>query len=680
MSNNSVAPAAAATNAKTNDYLEYAEPSWLKTIIDAKADQGRTVFLIHFNIRDLVFDPAHPPATPCDLLSVSDFLLRTLHDRDIVLTYSLHSGIKVAKNNDGALGKTFPKQDVSRLWEKVAVEASERPFPLLPPQSGRSEDSAPPDSWRTPRYAIPLLTRALTTPYAVEPPEQQPANRATSRVSPLSIGLIIDYLDHLAPPPGVITRHDVPDLVETLQRWSTDPQLRLHNHTVVLLARELAAVHPELQGSDSRIVRVRISRPEREERLQFLSWLSTFPEYARLNQASGPDASGQVINEIANGASGMNYTELLDFVDSMQRRQQQNWRRLLADRRAEIVQRESGGLLVPKESRDGLESIAGYRYVREFVDRLLPRLRDGRADITGLLFAGPPGTGKSFFASALAHDAGVNVVVMRNLRNMYVGQSERNLEQVLEVARSLAPVVIFIDELDQAFANRSSVTHDGGVEQRLLGRLLEFMDDKQNLGKVIWVAASNRPDLIDAALLSRFKQRIPFLLPDQEACRELLRAKLPKQVGFQWRDSTWTPDTDAAISRVVGRFSGRELETIVRGALWRAEHDADSPASQSEEQRRRGEPVVMVEHSDGQREILVDAIYLERELRSASVGHDQHEYERQSLLALQAIPSDSPALVASVESVLPPDITARIINDGRIETEEVNRLLRNQYR
>lgn len=677
MSNGYQTSAVVAGN-KTQDYLDHAEPGWLKTIIDAKADQGRTVFLIYFNIRDLVFDPAHPPETPRDLLTVSEFLLSILRKRDVVLTYSLHSGIKVAKNNDSVLGKTFPKQDAARLWEKVAFEASERPFQLLPPQSGRTEDSAPPDSWRPPRHAIPLLTRALTTPYAVEIPQDQTNGEHGLQVSPLSIGLIIDYLDHLAPLPGVITRHDVPDLVETLQRWSTDPQLRLHNHTVILLARELAAIHPELQGSDSRIVPIRVPRPDRAQRLQFLSWLSGFAEYPRLLEGGTPDAPARLIDELANGTSGMNYTELLDFVSSMQRHPQQDWRRLLADRRAEIVQRESGGLLVPKESQYGLDSIAGYPYVREFVNRLIPRLRDGRADITGLLFAGPPGTGKSFFASALARDAGVNVVVMRNVRNMYVGQSERNLEQVLEVARSLAPVVIFIDELDQAFANRTSTSNDSGVEQRLLGRLLEFMDDKQNLGKVIWVAASNRPDLIDAALLSRFKMRIPFLLPDLEACRDLLHSKLPQQVGFRWRDETWTFDTEQAISRIVGRLSGRELETIVREAMRRAELDAEQRQPGSEPPQ--GESLVIVERAEGVRETLVNASYLEQTLKSASVGHDQHEYERQSLLALQAIPFHSPALVASVENVLPPEVTARIVNQGRIEVEEVNRLLRNQYR
>lgn len=498
---------------------------------------------------------------------------------------------------------------------------------------------------------------------------------------PLSIGLIIDYLHHLAPGPGVFAGHAVPEIVEALQRWSTDPCLPEHNHLVIMLAPELAAVHPELHSSDSRIVSIRIPRPERDERAAFLRWLATFDRYVALREEG-------LVDELANRTSGMNYTELRDFVRTIALHPEQSWRELLARRRAEIIQRESGGLLVPKESPFGLNDVAGYAYVREYVDRLLTRLREGRADVTGLLFAGPPGTGKSFYASALARDAGVNVVVMRSVRNMYVGQSERNLEQVLEVARSLAPVIVFVDEIDQAFSNRRGINTDGGVEQRLLGRLLEFMDDKQNLGKVIWIAASNRPDLIDTALLSRFKLRIPFLLPDRETCRELLRHRLPRQAGFCWQADSWTDSVEQDIDRaIVGNYSGRELETIVRTALWKAEDDQtvftdkDKPERwlrlQQEHEEKGLPPPPQPPILEGAGERAVHAYYLQQAIDSSSVGHDADEYTRQALIALQWIPFESTALIEAIKTALPGQAN-RILDGERINKEEISRLLKSE--
>lgn len=666
----------------TEDYLRNANPLWLNELIKTKEEQGRTLFLLYFNIRDVVFDRDFPPDSPQELKSIKDYLAKMLTSRDIVLSYSLHSGIEIHKGSERLGEQEFKERELKRLWDKVAGYASNNPFQLS--SGGRSsEDPAPPHRWRVPHLAIPLLTRCFTHNYFLLTPSANKLekNKQNQARRPLSIGLIIDYLHHLAPVPGVITQHSVAEMVETLQRWSTDSHLQTHNHFVVMLAPDLAVVHPELQGTDSRIATIRISRPVRDERASFLQWLAQYEQYSVLKP--------EIIDELANRTSGMNYIELRDLAGSIQRAQEQDWPKLLAARRAEIIHRESGGLLVPKESQYGLDSVAGYHYVREHIERLIPRLREGRADVTGILFAGPPGTGKSFYASALARDAGVNVVVMRNVRNMYVGQSERNLEQVLEVARSLAPVVIFIDEIDQAFSNRQGQNLDGGVEQRLLGRLLEFMDDKDNLGQVIWIAASNRPDLIDDALLSRFKLRLPFLLPDKDTCFELLKEKLPSQVGFRWQESTWTSDIEYAIESgavggtydakpVIGKYSGRELETIVRTALWKAE-DAQAKleeARQAGGYQQRGQSTPIIKHN-GQtgkpaQEIAVDANYLLEGIRDASVGHDENEYLRQSLLALRSAPFSTEALAEAVRTALPRRIADDILEGKQINKERVD--------
>lgn len=682
--------------AQNQGYLTKANPPWIDQLVRARKEQGRTVFLLHFNIRDFVFDPDHPPSDPGHLLTTKEYLFQRLAaGRHIVLEYSLHSGMQARTGRpardggDASTGvtaspsRTFRAKAFKALWEDVAKAASTDPYSLIPGQGQPPDEPGKPDNWAQPRNAMPLLRRVFSQGYLVD--QQKSAGSASKGATPdqesLSVALVIDYLHHLAPAPGgIIVRHDVPQVIETLQSWSTSPEAQRRNHIVIALTPEIAAVDPELTRTDSYIERVLLERPNRDQRFSFLHWLSRFESSAVLQQSG-------MVDELANRASGMNYRELRDFVTTLVTNAE-HWTKALADRRADIIRRESGGLLEPKESQYGLEDVAGYRYITQEVERRLPRIRAGKADVAGILFNGPPGTGKSHYASALAKSGGVNMVVIRNLRGMYVGQSERNLEQIFEVARTLAPVMMFVDEIDQVFASRDrSMDTSGGVEQRLLGRLLEFMDDKTNLGKVIWIAASNRPDLIDQALLSRFKLRLPFLLPDRSTCIELLAHQLPHQAEFRWQPATWH---EQVVDEVVSKYSGRELDTIVRQALWKAHDDAALLSDHSEaavtrlvqrreQMREHGltmpeTPVISVDDGDSG-SLEVHGQYLLEAVREAEVGHDPQEYLVQSLRALNSAPFTSAALIEAVETALEPKVVDEIVIDGRLNKKAMGRLI-----
>src|SRR5207248_5393078 len=117
----------------------------------------------------------------------------------------------------------------------------------------------------------------------------------------------------------------------------------------------------------------------------------------------------------------------------------------------------------------------------------------------GLLRVGPPGTGKTFFVRALSKEIGFNAVLL-NLANILggiVGESERNLKKFFTFARALAPVLIFIDELDQTDISRRGTGSGNPVAANLFNSMLQFMNDETLRGRVIVVFASNRPDLID---------------------------------------------------------------------------------------------------------------------------------------------------------------------------------------
>lgn len=144
---------------------------------------------------------------------------------------------------------------------------------------------------------------------------------------------------------------------------------------------------------------------------------------------------------------------------------------------------------------------------------------------SGILLYGPPGTGKTLVAKAVATESNLSFLSVQGpeLLNMYVGQSEHNVREVFSRARSAAPCVIFLDELDSLAPNRGVAGDSGGVMDRVVSQLLAEMDGMTDNSKLIFIlAATNRPDLIDPALLrpGRFDKMFyvgPCITSDEKA-------------------------------------------------------------------------------------------------------------------------------------------------------------------
>ena len=147
----------------------------------------------------------------------------------------------------------------------------------------------------------------------------------------------------------------------------------------------------------------------------------------------------------------------------------------------------------------------------------------------GLLLTGPPGCGKTLLAKALAAETEVNFISIKGpeLMSMYVGESERGVREVFHKARQAAPCIVFFDEIDALAAGRSSGGHqDSGVGGRVLSQLLTELDGIEELKGVLVLAATNRPDLLDPALLrpGRFDLQLDLPLPDGRPARKSSRS------------------------------------------------------------------------------------------------------------------------------------------------------------
>ncbi len=167
--------------------------------------------------------------------------------------------------------------------------------------------------------------------------------------------------------------------------------------------------------------------------------------------------------------------------------------------------------------------------IREMVELPLrhPELfrRIGIDPPRGVLLYGPPGTGKTLLAKAVANESGASFfsIAGPELMSKWYGGSEENLRKVFEEAEKQAPSIIFIDEIDSLAPKREQVT--GEVERRVVSQLLTLMDGLKSRGKVIVVAATNRPNAIDEALRrgGRFDREIEIGVPDTVGRKEILQ-------------------------------------------------------------------------------------------------------------------------------------------------------------
>src|SRR5438552_4945385 len=150
----------------------------------------------------------------------------------------------------------------------------------------------------------------------------------------------------------------------------------------------------------------------------------------------------------------------------------------------------------------------------------------------GLLLYGPPGTGKTLLAQAAANESEANFISVKGpeLLNKFVGESEKAIREVFRKARQASPCIIFFDEIDSVAPVRGSGSGDSNVTERVISQFLTEMDGLEELRNVVIIAATNRPDIVDPALLrpGRFDRMLLVPPPDLEARKQIFRIHTKK--------------------------------------------------------------------------------------------------------------------------------------------------------
>ncbi len=211
----------------------------------------------------------------------------------------------------------------------------------------------------------------------------------------------------------------------------------------------------------------------------------------------------------------------------------------------------------------------------------------------GVLMYGPPGTGKTLLAKAIANESKSNFISIKGpeLLNKYVGESEKGVREVFEKARSNAPTVVFFDEIDSIATERGQNTGDSGVGERVVSQLLTELDGLEELEDVVVIATTNRPDLIDTALLrpGRLDRHVHVPVPDEEARRAIF------QVHTRRKPLADDVDLDSLAARTEG-YVGADIEAVCREASMAASREFINSVSPEEVTDSVGNVRVTMDH------------------------------------------------------------------------------------
>jgi len=454
-------------------------PAWAKELALAYESGASSQFILFGNVHDRL-------AVGQRLVSLADFLEDTLlKGFGVVLSYDLGSGLNIERGGE-----------IVDKWQGAELKRMARePLPAV--------------QW------IDRYLRYLGNLRALGSTEKTP-----------NVAVILRSIDHIVPADGAGFEHG--SITSMLRAWSCDSPFVDLPFTSLLIADNLNDVEP-LIASTAHTVRTRVPLPDASALGQALDILRK-----QSPRAFAPDAN---LPQIAGMLTGVTVSSL----DSLTRIRHHENKPLadsdLARLKKELVERDSSGLVEFIEGKRTLDDYHGQEALKTWLrqDIALWRAGDLKALPMGYLLCGPVGTGKTYLVECLAGEAGVPVVKLKNFRDRWVGSSEGNLEKIFRLIRALGRCMVFIDEADQTLGKRDSGANDSGLSGRIYSMIAQEMSDSGNRGRVLWLLASSRPDLIEVDLKrpGRIDVKVPLLPTSTPAESAQLVGMLAKRYGLE---------------------------------------------------------------------------------------------------------------------------------------------------
>ena len=438
-------------------------PPWAAELATLYESNAVNQFVLHGNVNDRMVLPG--PEGKSALGNLQQFLLDVLMPRfDVVLSYDLGNGVRIERG-----GQTFTKWPG---WKES------EPLP------------------KSPRAAVEFLTHYF----------RYGANLARLGRGRVSVGCVINSAHLVAPAVQGALSYDLNALALLMRDWAADTLLAEHTLATFFVTENLNDLHP-LLVNNSRAAHIRVPLPTPQD-LERAIPLVVGSDTTALGGIEGGAPA------LAQHLTGATLQSVESLLKTRRHRGQPLTHDDLVKLKKQLIERDANGLIEFIDSRRTLDDLHGQEKVKQWLrqDFALWRANDLRAMPMGYLLAGPVGTGKTFMVECLAGEAGVPVVKLKNFRDKWVGSTESNLEKIFRLLHALGRCFVFVDEADQALGRRDVGPNDSGVSGRVYGMIAEEMSNTKNRGKIVWILASSRPDLIEVDLKrpGRIDVKIPL--------------------------------------------------------------------------------------------------------------------------------------------------------------------------
>ncbi len=514
-------------------------PGWAEEMRAIFRAGTTSQFVLHGNVFDLV-----PAPDGKEYLPLRQFLTEAMFAPfDVVVQYDRGKGIRVRKGADSfhRFLKNFDAFE-GTSWASLPDTGPDRMEALdlgglLP---------------RDPRRALEIIDRFLRGAVA-----RTRAAEGKAVPDPLRVAVIVDYAHFIAPQGDPLYLADLSQTLIQLLDWASDPALTGAFVTTVLITENLADLNRVVAESPYS-AKIRIDLPSANELRDFVA--SVTGDVSDFGKVS--EVGREVLAERLVGLSRVSVRNLLLRALTSRERITSAY---LTRTKKELIEKEAFGRLEFLESSRTLDDVAGHDEAKAWLrqDAILLKKGITAAIPMGYLLTGRIGTGKTYLVECLAGEIGIPCVELKNFREKWVGATEGNLEKVFSILHALGQVIVFVDEADQAMGRRGGGDGDSGLSGRVYAMVAKEMSDTRNRGKIIWIFATSRPDLLEVDLKrqGRLDVHIPLFPPGTAEGRASLFAAMARKlkVPVAPEEIPRLPDND--------QLGGNEMEGILVRAL-----------------------------------------------------------------------------------------------------------------
>ncbi|MFT5515689.1 MAG: SpoVK/Ycf46/Vps4 family AAA+-type ATPase [Rhodothermales bacterium] len=496
-------------------------PKWARDFARRYLTKTINQFILYGNVRDLV--PTGDADEPYG--SLRDFMVDDLFaSRDVVLFYDRSSGIHFAD------------------------KASQRDFNQA--LSGYDTIFGTDFAKKLPKDPVRVMA-VLENYFRIRLAEGK------------RIACVFDYAETLVPMAEASQySSDDRNVLVFFQKWSHDPLFLERDFTLIMVTGNLSELNQQIVQSPY-TSEIKLPMPDEAARKHFVDYFLTDREDDYRTHSEVPPSG------LAANTAGLGYIQMRTILADVLENRTELTYEVLSARKKEFIEAEAHGMLEFVETDWNLDMVAGHKEAKGHLRQAAKALKAGHSDVLpmGYLVSGPVGTGKTFSITCFAGEIGIPMVMLKNFRSQWQGQTEGNLERILGLLEAMTPVAVMIDEADAALGDRDS-SGDSGVSKRVFGQIAAFMSNPKHRGRIIFFLVTARPDLmpVDLKRQGRAEEHIALFYPSDRGEREeLLRVMMRRT-----KVNLPMEDIPEALLNGARTFSGADMEALLTRAKFRA--------------------------------------------------------------------------------------------------------------